>query len=333
MILKLLTLALTILLKGKVVFGQDSCVDGCPTFRLSGFRVPLEGESHTIRSRPNDGEVTVKGPGLPWAGTKLKGSPDLWHDIDVTSGSPFCVTAPGLRKSCGSDQYLEVITDSPSSWMLDCDHTSCGCNIQRMISVRIPVDEAVTLYWWPDGTSGARIIGPGMWSILGVDEEARHQWHDLQIRPPLGGNKCGLVSDSLGKNYACSQVSDGKSSIYIQSKIATGWAPSYWAFGCGKAPTDPPHPTVTHRPPEPGTLRPTPTVPAKVASDPVIQRPPEPETAPDCTTEGTPIGHCVKPDYCQKLDTALAEMVFGKFVERYGCGNDGSNNRVCCPID
>ncbi|XP_037792087.1 uncharacterized protein LOC119587429 [Penaeus monodon] len=320
MILKLLTLALTIFPKGKVVFGQDSCEDGCPTFRLSGFMVSLGSESHTIRSRPNDGEVTVRGPGLVWSGEKLRGSPGHWHDISATSGPPFCVAATALSKSksCGPEQYLEVRTDSPSSWILDCGHTSCGCNIQRMIFVRIPVDEAVTVYWWPGDTSGARIIGPGMWNILGVNEGARHQWHDIRVQPPLGGKKCGLVSNSLGKNYACTQASDDKSSIYIQSSNASGWAPSYWAFGCEKAPTEPPKVTVY-------TIPNDPVIPEPETSTPETIRPPPtgPEQitgAPDCATDGTPRGHCVLYEYCSKLDTALSVMIFHNFVERYGCG-------------
>ncbi|XP_063615613.1 uncharacterized protein LOC134788714 [Penaeus indicus] len=156
-----------------------------------------------------------------------------------------------------------------------------------------------------------------------------HHWFYL-VKPRVPSTyaytdkKCGLVSDSLGKNYNCSQASNDKSSIYIQSNTAAGWAPSYWAFGCGKAPAEQPNPEVTFKSPlKPGTpILGTPTVPEKLTS------------GPDCTTDGTRRGHCVLIEYCQKLDTALGVMIFHNFVERYGCGQvtDG-NFGVCCPID
>ncbi|XP_069993052.1 uncharacterized protein [Penaeus vannamei] len=286
MILELVTLALTIFPRGKVVFGQESCVDGCPTIRLLGLMVPLEDEPHGIGAWPRDGEVTVSGPGFNWKGERLAGAPGRWHDITTTSGPPYCVTAPTLRetRSCGPDQYLEVKTDHPSSWRLDCDRSSCGCHTERLIALRVPVDETVKIYWWPGETSSARTIGPGLWKTLAVDEGARSQWHDIRVLPPLGGKKCGLVSDSLGKRFACGQVSNETSSIYIQSSIATGWAPSYWAFGCTEAPRAPPQPKATFKTPRPDTpSRETPR------PDTPSQETPRPESTPPPTVIHQPV--------------------------------------------
>ncbi|XP_037774353.1 uncharacterized protein LOC119570839 [Penaeus monodon] len=152
-----------------------------------------------------------------------------------------------------------------------------------------------------------------------------------QWRNPPRGKKCGLVSNSLGKNYACTQASDDKSSIIIQSSNASGWAPSYWHSAakklqqppkvyCHTIPNDPVIPEPETSTPE--TIRPPPTGPEQITG------------APDCATDGTPRGHCVLYEYCSKLDTALSVMIFHNFVERYGCGKvkDGKTG-ICCPID
>ncbi|XP_042888301.1 uncharacterized protein LOC122263767 [Penaeus japonicus] len=342
----LLVVAFIIFPEGKGVSGQEACVDGCPTFRLSGFMVPLEDTPHTVRWWPNGSEMTIKGPGFVWGGETLSGGSGRWHDISVSSGSPFCVTAPTLREgsSCGPDQYLDMKTNYPSSWMLDCGHSICGCHVERMISLNLPVDEPVKVYWLPDGASGARIIGPGLWKTLTLDEASRHQWHDLTIQPPLGNRKCGLASASLDKRFACSQVSNESSSIYIQSSSAAGWVPSYWAFGCTEAPTASTlpkpivkSPPVAIEPTTPRVTTPRVTTP-RVTTPPTTPREPiptPPKATPDCETPGTPTGTCMLLKHCQgKLGGALDSLPINKFVAEYGCGPDANNEaRVCCPID
>ncbi|XP_042858493.1 uncharacterized protein LOC122244607 isoform X1 [Penaeus japonicus] len=104
-------------------------ITGCSSFRVLGFMVPLEDTPHTLKWWPEDNALlTVRGPGLPWLGEKLNASSSSWHEI-VTSGRPrYCVSAPALRtdESCGPEQYLEVETERPASWMLNCGNSSCG---------------------------------------------------------------------------------------------------------------------------------------------------------------------------------------------------------------
>ncbi|XP_047487596.1 uncharacterized protein LOC125038220 [Penaeus chinensis] len=200
--------------------------------------VSLEDTPHTLKWRSEDNaSLTLRGPGLPWVGEKMNAPSATWHEI-VTTGPGYCVFAPSLRadKSCGPEQYLEVETESPASWELNCDNSSCGCYTQRLISLRLPLGETNSLSWWPGTATGLRIVAPGLWKMLQLDESARHRWHDLTIQPEYNGTSCSFASTSLGKTLACNLEVTSLSTIYIQGSNANGWTPSHWSFGCTDVP-------------------------------------------------------------------------------------------------
>ncbi|XP_042888299.1 uncharacterized protein LOC122263764 [Penaeus japonicus] len=107
---------------------------------------------------------------------------------------------------------------------------------QRLISLRLSLGETNKIYWWPATASGLRIIGPGVWKMLPVNNSARQRWHDLTIRPEMNGTSCSLVSASLGKNFTCNREVTSSSSMYIQGSDDKGWTPSFWSFGCAEVP-------------------------------------------------------------------------------------------------
>ncbi|XP_042890907.1 uncharacterized protein LOC122265588 isoform X2 [Penaeus japonicus] len=232
------------------VESESPCREECGAVRLNGAWVPFDDGPRSVWWWPLGPSVSTWMVGSGVNGPVNATAPHRWHQIlmEREYGS-YCLSAPALwtgRFCKKKPDSLYLYSDQPSFFSFDCDGTPCGCSIERLLGVYVPVTVAATdLFWWPGPADLLGVESLGINEYYAI-ESARDQWHHIITTGHEGTSslQCAISSKSLNLTLHCIEdelgeyddVKDIGTRVFLGSYRQRSQIPTYWAFGCNVAP-------------------------------------------------------------------------------------------------